>query len=150
WKIAWQPGLIFSQLTAANSVRVMSDVPKRGRILDRSGKPLADNGSVLSIGVVPGQVTDEPGMLQALSDALGIPQDTIKQRYQGGQPDWFMPITERSESERDDLQSKLGSVAGVSLQDQPARVYPLGSAAAHVVGYVTHPTADDLQKLSAE
>jgi penicillin-binding protein 2 len=28
-------------------------------------------------------------------------------------------------------------------------VYPLGAVAAHVVGYVTHPTADDLQKLAA-
>jgi penicillin-binding protein 2 len=150
WKIAWQPGLIFSQLTASNSVRVTPDVPTRGRILDRSGKPLADNGSILSIGVVPGQITDEAGMLQALSDALGFPQDTIKQRYRGGQPDWFMPITNRAESERDDLQSKLDSIAGVSLQDKPARVYPLGNVAAHVVGYVTHPSADDLRTLSAQ
>jgi penicillin-binding protein 2 len=150
WRIAWQPGLIFGQLTASNSVRVTSDVPKRGRILDRSGQALADNGSILAVGVVPGQITDEAGMLQSLSDALGIPQDAIKQRYQGGQPDWFMPITKRSESERDDLQSKLGSVPGVALQDRPARVYPQGSVAAHVVGYVTHPTAADLQTLSAE
>jgi penicillin-binding protein 2 len=150
WKIAWQPALIFGQLTASNSVRVRPDVPTRGRILDRTGKPLAENGSVLSVGVVPGQITDEAGMLQALSDALGIDQDTIKQRYQGGQPDWFMPITQRSESERDDLQTKLGSIAGVTLQDTPARVYPLGSGVAHVVGYVTHPTADDLQKLASQ
>ncbi|MBV9325807.1 MAG: penicillin-binding protein 2 [Chloroflexi bacterium] len=149
WKIAWQPGLIFNQLTSTNQVRVTSDVPKRGRIVDRSGKPLADNGSVLSVGVVPGQIQDEGAMLQALSDALGIPQDTIKQRYQGGQPDWFMPITDRAEDERDDLQSKIGSIPGVALQDKPARVYPLGSVAAHVVGYVSHPTADDLQKMPA-
>lgn len=150
WKVAWQPGLIFYQLTADNTVRVTPDVPKRGRILDRSGQPLADNGSILSVGVVPGQIQDEGAMLQALSDALGIPPDTIKQRYQGGQPDWFMPITDRAESDRDDLQSKLGSIPGVALQDTPARVYPLGSAAAHVVGYVTHPTADDLQTLAAQ
>jgi penicillin-binding protein 2 len=149
WKIAWQPGLIFNQLTSTNQVRVTPDVPKRGRILDRSGKPLADNGNVLSVGVVPGQIQDEAALLQGLSDALGIPQDTIKQRYQGGQPDWFMPITERAEDQRDDLQSKIGSIAGVALQDTPARVYPLGPVAAHVVGYVTHPTADDLQKLAA-
>jgi penicillin-binding protein 2 len=149
WKVAWQPGLIFNQLTSTNLVRVSPEVAKRGRILDRSGKPLADNGSVLSVGVVPGQIQDEAALLQALSDALGIPQDTVKQRYQGGQPDWFMPITQRPEDQRDDLQSKIGSIAGVALQDAPARVYPLGLNAAHVVGYVTHPTADDLQKLAA-
>jgi penicillin-binding protein 2 len=149
WKVAWQPGVIFNQLTATNTVRVTPDVPKRGRILDRGGQPLADNGTILSVGVVPGQIADEAAMLQALSDALGIPPDTIKQRYQGGQPDWFMPITDRSEDDRGDLQTKVGSIPGVSLQDKPARVYSLGSVAAHVVGYVTHPTADDLQKLAA-
>jgi penicillin-binding protein 2 len=149
WKVAWQPSLIFTGLTATNTVRVTPDVPKRGRILDRTGKPLADNGTILSVGVVPGQIKDEAAMLQALSDALGIPQDVIKQRYQGGQPDWFMPITDRSDMERDDLQTKVGSIPGVSLQDKPARVYPLGSAAAHVVGYVGHPTAQELQQLAS-
>jgi penicillin-binding protein 2 len=148
WKVAWQPGLIFNKLTPNNSVRVTPDVPKRGRILDRSGKPLADNGTILSVGVVPGQIKDEAALLQALSDALGIPQDVIKQRYQGGQPDWFMPITDRSDMDRGDLQTKIGSIPGVALQDKAARVYPLGSAAAHLVGYVTHPTRDELQRLA--
>jgi penicillin-binding protein 2 len=150
WKVAWQPNLLFNQLSANNSVRVTPDVPKRGRILDRSGKALADNGTILSIGVVPGQIQDEAPMLQALSDALGIPQDVIKRRYQGGQPDWFMPITTRSDMERGDLQTRIGSIPGVSLQDKAARVYPLGSVAAHVVGYVGHPTADQLQKLAPQ
>jgi hypothetical protein len=149
WKVAWTPGLIFKGLTSSNKVAVSPDVPKRGRILDRNGKALADNGAILSVGVVPGQIKDEAAMLQALSDALGIPPDTIKQRYQGGQPDWFMPITDRSDNDRGDLQTKIGSIPGVSLQDKPARVYPVGEAAAQLVGYVTHPTAEELQKLAA-
>lgn len=149
WKVAWNPGLIFKGLTATTTVRVTPDVPKRGRILDRTGKALADNGVILAVGVVPGQIQDEAAMLQAMSDALGIPRDVIKQDYQGGQPDWFMPITDRSDNDRGDLQTKIGSIPGVSLQDKPARVYPVGAAAAQVVGYVSHPTADELQKLAA-
>jgi penicillin-binding protein 2 len=148
WKVAWQPGLIFNGLSATSTVRVTPDIPKRGRILDRTGAPLADNGTILSVGVVPGQIQDQAGMLKAMSDALGIPADTIKQRYQNGRPDWFMPIVDRSADERDDLEAKIGSIAGVALHDKPARVYPLGSSAAHVVGYVGHPTAQDLQRLA--
>jgi penicillin-binding protein 2 len=148
WKVDWQPGLIFSGLTASSTVRVAPEVPTRGRILDRNGEPLADNGSILAIGVVPGQIKDEGALLDALSEVLGLARETIKQRYQGGQPTWFMPITQRSEDERPDLEARLGSIAGVSLQDKPARVYPLGPAAAHIVGYVGHPTADELQKLA--
>src|SRR5579864_1568050 len=149
WKVQWQPSLIFNGLTSNNVVRVTPDIPKRGRILDRTGKALADNGAILAVGVVPGQIQDEAAMLQAMSDALGIPQDVIKQRYQGGQSDWFMPITDRSDNDRGDLQTKIGSIPGVSLQDKPARVYPVGAAAAQVVGYVSHPTADELQKLAS-
>jgi penicillin-binding protein 2 len=149
WKVAWQPGLIFVGLTATSTVRVTPDVPTRGRILDRAGKPLADNGSILAVGVIPGEVKDEAGLLEAMSDALGIPPETIKKRYQGGQPTWFMPITERAGSERPDLEASIGAIPGVALLERPARVYPLGPAAAHVVGYVAHPTADELRQLSA-
>ena len=149
WKVAWQPSVIFTGLSATSSVRVTPDIPTRGRILDRSGKPLADNGSILSVGVVPGEIKDEAGMLKALSDALGLPSDVIKQRYRSGQPEWFMPIVDRSDSERGDLQTKIGSIPGVALHDKPARVYPLGSVAAHVVGYVGHPTSAELQQLAS-
>src|SRR6266511_2916258 len=148
WRVAWQPSLIFSGLTASSSVRVLPDNPTRGRILDRAGKPLADNGTIVAVGVVPGEIKDEPTLLTALADALGLQKDTIKQRYQGGQPGWFMPITTRSANDRGDLQTKLGSIPGVLLQERPARTYPLGEAAAHVVGYGCHPTADELRQLA--
>src|SRR5207237_940428 len=48
WRVAWQPSLIFTGLTASSSVRVLPDSPKRGRILDRAGKALADNGAVVA------------------------------------------------------------------------------------------------------
>jgi penicillin-binding protein 2 len=149
WRVAWQPSLIFTGLTAASSVRVTPETPRRGRILDRAGKPLADNGSILAVGVVPGEIRDEAALLKALSDALGLPAETIKKRYQGGQPGWFMPIATRPIGERPELETQIGSVAGVSLQDKPARIYPSGDAAAHVVGYLAHPTADELRRLAA-
>jgi penicillin-binding protein 2 len=147
WRVAWQPGLIFRDLTPTSSVRLIPDNPARGRILDRSGQPLADNGAILSVGVVPGQIQDEPALLAALNRALGLESDAIKRRYQGSQPDWFMPITDRSNAERGALEEALGSVPGVVLREKPARVYPLGEAAAHVVGFVTRATADDLRRL---
>ena len=149
WKIAWQPGLIFTGLTATSTVRVTPDVPVRGRILDRSGKALADNGSILAVGVVPGEIKDEAALLKALADSLGLAPEVIKQRYQSGQPTWFMPIVERPAADRGDLETKLGSIPGVAFQDRPSRVYPLGPAAAHLVGYVGHPTADELRTLSS-
>ena len=149
WKVTWEPSLIFQDLTATRRVRARAEVPPRGRILDRNGVPLADNGTIVAVGVVPGQITDEPALLKVLSDALSLPAQTIKQRYQNGQPDWFMPILERPADDRPDLQTEIGSLPGVSLQDRKARVYPLGESAAHLVGYVAHPTADELRQLAS-
>ncbi len=57
-----------------------------------------------------------------------------------------MPIATRSASDKADLEAKLAPIAGVSLQAKAARVYPLGPAAAQVIGYVSHPTADELRQ----
>ena len=47
------------------------------------------------------------------------------------------------------VQSTIGALPGVVLQNRPARVYPMGAAAAHVVGYVGHPNADELRQLAS-
>jgi penicillin-binding protein 2 len=147
WQVDWSPALIFTGLTPVSSVRVLPDVPVRGRIVDRHGEPLADNGIELEIGVVPGDVKDEPALLAALSTVLDQPADTIRQRYQGGQPAWFMPLAVRPEGDRAALAAAFDGLSGVVVREHPARVYPLGAAAAQVVGYVAHLNADELRTL---
>ncbi|MBI2756981.1 MAG: penicillin-binding protein 2 [Chloroflexi bacterium] len=151
WRIDWQPGLIFRDLTAGGRVQVSGDVPKRGRILDRKGRPLAEEGpTALTVGVVPGQVADEPALVRALSETLALPPETVRQRLQGGQPDWFMPVADRPFTERAALSSAFGTLKGVVVRDQLGRVYPLGAAAAHLTGYVGRVTAEDLRRLASQ
>ncbi|MFW6074978.1 MAG: penicillin-binding protein 2, partial [Chloroflexota bacterium] len=42
----------------------------------------------------------------------------------------------------------LGQIDGVAIQTWPARTYPLGEAAAHITGYVSEITADELPDLA--
>ncbi len=149
WRVAWSPGLIFQGLTSGNAVRQTPRASTRGRILDRNGKPLADNGTVLTVGVVRNQIEDEARLVAALGEVLGMPTDAVKQAYQGGQSDWFMPVAVRPEADRPALAEKLGTVAGAVVQDTPARVYPLADSAAGLTGYVSHPTSDDLRQLAS-
>ena len=150
WRVVWDPGLIFNGLTPTSTVRLIPDTPARGRILDRAGQPLAHNGSVLTVGVVPGQIADEAALVEALADSLELDPAVVKQKYQGGQPDWFMPIADRPVTAEPALQAALGAVPGVALQQKSARVYPLGEAAAHLVGYLTRVNADDLKQLAGK
>ena len=119
----------------------------RGKILDRHGEPLAYDGQVQRVGIVPGLIPaeDEERILRELSDLTGMDEDAIEARYEGADPSWFVPIMDfpREESER--LLDIISRLPGVSVKAETARVYPLGEQAAHITGYVSEPTAEQLE-----
>jgi len=149
YRVEWTPSLIFADL-GDGFVHWIPDIPQRGRILDRKGRPLAHLGTIDKVGVVPGQIKDEQALLQQLSQALGMTADQIKALYSGGQPDWFMPIKNFSDPMDPKLLQQLAGIPGVTVQKWPDRVYPAGPAAAQIVGYLSQVTADELPKLSKQ
>ncbi|MHB1132804.1 MAG: penicillin-binding protein 2 [Chloroflexota bacterium] len=150
WRVNWTPDLIFRDLAGDRVVRVEPGQQQRGSILDRQGRTLAGSGNTLSVGVVPGNIEDEGRALQALSTFLGRKPEEIKARYAGAQPTWWVPLAEYPASKRAEAESKLGGIAGVELRDVESRLYPLGPAAAHLTGYLSQVTADDLARLGTQ
>jgi penicillin-binding protein 2 len=149
WTVDWTPSMIFENLNDG-LVRWIPEVPQRGRILDRKGRPLASLGMISKVGIIPGQIKDEASMLQQLSPLLDMTQDEIKAKYAGGQPDWFMPVRNFPDNIDPALLAKFAAIPGVSVQKWPDRVYPAGAAAAQVVGYLSEVTADELTTLSKQ
>ena len=49
-----------------------------------------------------------------------------------------------------DRQQRLLEIPGVMISDKEARTYPLGEAAAHLIGYVQSVTAEDLEEHEGE
>lgn len=150
WQVAWTPDLIFRDLAGDRVVRVESGAPPRASILDRKGKMLAGPGTVLEVGVVPGNIKDETKVLRALASFTGSKPEDIKKRYASAQPDWWVPLGQYPESRRQDAQSKLANIEGIEVREVTARVYPLGAAAAHAVGYLSQVNADDLARLASQ
>ncbi len=149
WRIDWTPSMIFNNL-GDGFVRYIPEVPQRGRILDRKGRPLAALGTITKIGVEPGKIKDEASMLQQLSKLLDMPQDQIKALYKGGQPDWFMPLRSYPDNMDPNLLAQFQAIPGVVVQKWPDRVYPAGPATAQIVGYLSQVTADELKTLSKQ
>ncbi len=143
WRVAWTPSLIFADL-ADGCIDYTAEPVQRGSILDRNGDPLAYNGLASVVGIIPGQIKNESQMLKSLSKLIGMPANDIKQKYKNGQPDWFMPVKLYPKQISDSVMSGLGQLDGVAVRSETARVYPLGPKAAHITGYVTRVTADDL------
>ncbi|GAB5389337.1 MAG: penicillin-binding protein 2 [Alphaproteobacteria bacterium] len=126
--------------------------PTRGRITDRRGTVLADNGRNFSVQLVREQTRDMKASLKALSQILPIPQDrqdriiaTARRRPA------FMPIEIADQLDwetvsRIELQAL--NLPGIEIAVTPSRQYPLGSRAVHVLGYVGAPTERDIASAS--
>jgi penicillin-binding protein 2 len=147
WRVAWTPSTIFAELGTDGCVDVDRLPSQRGKILDRNGEPLAYDGQVERVGIVPGLIPagDEERVLRELSELTKMDETAIKARYEGADPSWFIPIMDfpREESER--LLDVISRLPGVSVKAEIARVYPLGEQAAHITGYVSEPTAEQLE-----
>lgn len=149
WKVRWETRLIFKNLWGDSLVHLYPYSPERGAIYDRNGKPIAAQDQQYTVGVVPGQIKDEAALLATLSEILKLDQQTIKDRYtKNAQPDWFMPVADLPLNTPQDVVDRLEAIDGVLTQRKPVRVYPNGTLAAHVVGYIGQVTADDLKGLS--
>jgi penicillin-binding protein 2 len=149
WRVNWTADLIFRDLAPDNRILMQPYDPPRGAIIDRNGKPLAVQGKVLTLGLIPGRIENESRALNTLTEILGEKPESIKTKYQSAQPDWWVPLRDYPLDQQNALQAKIKGIEGVLLEEKEARVYPNGSLAAHVIGFVGAATADDVADLAA-
>jgi cell division protein FtsI/penicillin-binding protein 2 len=138
WRIDWGPEDILPELGGDRHLREEHQVAKRGSITTRDGVLLATTSEQgLSVGVVKQNIRDETAMLAGLSRLLGLKADAIKAAYQGGQPDWFMPVSTLPPDTSLDLHNQLAAIPAVEVRYATVRFYPQHRVAAQLVGYVS-------------
>lgn len=145
--IVWDDSMIFPDLTSTDKIRIYTDEAKRGQIVDRNNVVLAGTGSAYSVGLVPGKMNeDHSSDLDRLSQLLGMSSEEIESELSKSwvTDDSFVPLTTISSSD-EELQNQLLAIAGVKLTTVEVRNYPYKEAAAHLIGYVSQVTAEDLE-----
>ena len=178
YRMIWNDQVIFPNLGRTDKVRVSTDRSVRGEVLDRDGGLLAGKGNASLVGLVPGKMAgytagtegETSGTspdLERLSELLGVSVESIEKKLAAKwvKEDSLVPVKTlkkvdefdlQSASPREDnvenkaLQDALLAIPGVMITDTPVRSYPLGEAAAHLVGYVQNVTAEDLEKHPGE
>ena len=167
YKLVWDDSLIFPDLTSSDKVRVSTIQAKRGDILDRNGHVLAGTGTASSVGIVPGKLENREEAIAQIAELLETTQEDIEKKLseQWIKDDSFVPIKTipgveeiellKPEPDEDTLKEKerhekLLEIPGVMISDIEVREYPLGEAAAHLVGYVQSVTAEDLEEHAGE
>ncbi|WP_340015744.1 penicillin-binding transpeptidase domain-containing protein [Paenibacillus sp. FSL K6-1318] len=143
WQINWQPSLILTDMIKGSKVRVRTLFPDRGNIVDRDGLPLATKGTMNEWGIVPEKLGDNPDqMIARIASHYQISKDAIHKALAQTwvKPEYFVPIASTEEFD------VPASLSGVTMQSKEIRYYPLGEAAAHLIGYVRKATKEDLDK----
>lgn len=148
YKINWSSKLIFPDLGDNDKVRVESIKAKRGEITDRNEIPLAKNGKIASVGIVPGKLSENKEEdLNKISELIGVSKDYIKEQLEKSyvKEDTFVPIKKISNS-NNELKEKLLQISGILINKVDGREYTLGKEAGHLIGYVQEINSEELEK----
>ena len=132
-----------------------------------NGRVLAGKGVASSVGIVPGKLEDRDEAIQQIAELLEIEPEVIEKILSAKwvKEDSFVPIKtipkvaeielmkiepDEEVLKENERQKKLLEIPGVMISDTEVREYPLGEAAAHLVGYVQSVTAEDLENHAGE
>ena len=167
YQMVWDDSVIFPELGSGDKVGVFFTQAKRGEIVDRDGQVLAGQGTAASVGIVPGKLKKRNRAIQRIAGLFEMEPEAIEKKLsaQWVKEDSFVPIKmipkvdelavlaiepDKEALQEKRRQEKLLAVSGVMILETEVREYPLGKAAAHLIGYVQKVTAEDLEKHEGE
>ncbi|MBS4016493.1 MAG: penicillin-binding protein 2 [Candidatus Latescibacteria bacterium] len=138
-------GKRYLRLAEANRIRKIYTPAPRGKILDRHNLPIADSRPAFAISVIPCEM--DSLTITNLMRFADIDDERIK--------NWINDVaylrTPIKVKRNIDIKSVLKLeenshlLPGVSVEVEPVRVYPNGSAYAHTIGYLSDVSPDELQ-----
>jgi penicillin-binding protein 2 len=129
----------FQAAASRNQVRVIYEAASRGRILDRQGRPLVEGRAMQAVRVNRLEMGQDPDVVNRLAALLGLSVDEMKHRIDDKRFTVYrpVPVAERvSEDLVVYIKERAHEFPGVDAAPISERIYPHGSLAAHVLGYV--------------
>ncbi len=140
--IEWSPEMIFPSMSGQDKVSITVDTATRGEILDRNNQPLAENGILYQLGIIPGELgagDEKTANIKAIAEQFNVTEETINTALSQSwvQDDYFVPLTI--------VDNTADLPTGASIQETTGRRYPLGEAAAQLIGYLGNVTAEDIE-----
>ena len=143
-------GATYRRLAEQNRLRVIDEPAPRGLILDRRGRILASNHTIFRVAIVPQELEDLSAVLGRVGGLLHLTPESLEQTLSKERSLAFVPATIVSRVPKDmalRLEEERWQLPGLLVKAETIRHYPNGSSAAHVLGYLNQPTADELPLL---
>ncbi|MBI4143147.1 penicillin-binding protein 2 [Candidatus Uhrbacteria bacterium] len=116
-------------------------LPERGSIAVHDRRvtdgqfPIATNRQTFTIYAVPKDVQDARRTARKLASPLGIPEETLIERFRNASSTWYIPLKRKvSRADRDAILAL--TLPGIAAESTLIRYYPDGAATAHLTGFV--------------
>jgi penicillin-binding protein 2 len=140
----------YNVLAESNRVNLTLIPPRRGWILDRHGKPLANNRTDFRVDLIPERVTDPEGTIRSLTHLLTLaPEDVERIKTELDKSDGFRPVQVAEKLTYDQFAAvgvRLPDLPGVAPSQGFSRHYPAGATVGHLLGYVGAASAKDFEE----
>lgn len=134
----------------SNRVNLTLIPPRRGWIVDRNGKALADNRVSLRLDIIPDRLRQKDLVLGQLKTLLRLDGDAMERIERDLKAaSGFQPVAvkeDMSEAEYASVLVRLPDLQGIAPQRGFARNYPTGAAVGHLIGYVGTPNAEEYKR----
>jgi penicillin-binding protein 2 len=145
---------VFLKGAISNKIKFIPQIPPRGQIFDRAGRPLAVNEPVFSLMYFPPmKVEQEDAYIPEIARLLGrTPEDVkakIKKETDRRYPYQPIPIHDNLTLEQVTTFMEIKTrLPGIFVEENNyRRRYPYGAATAHVVGYTGRIDDDNLNDM---
>ena len=137
-------------LSESNRVQLIMVPPRRGWIVDRSGKPIAINRSDFRVDIIPDQLERPTETLRLLTQLMNLTHDDVDRIIKELKDSrGYQPVQVAENVPYDQYAAvtvRLPEMPGVQPMRGFSRFYPAGPAVAHLVGYVGSASAKDYEK----
>ncbi|OPY78369.1 MAG: Stage V sporulation protein D [Syntrophorhabdus sp. PtaU1.Bin153] len=150
WHLQIMQGNEMRRQSEMNRIRIKKIIAPRGVIYDRMGRVLADTRPSFNLYITPEDIKDFNQTVDGLATLMGLDREEIidKLKAASGFPSSF-PVKIKSDISMDELakvEANRVYLPGASIQIEPKRNYPHGTMMAHMLGYVSEISNDELKK----
>lgn len=153
WYLQMLKGKDFSIAAMRNRIREVVQLPPRGIIYDRLGKPILSNRLFYDMILIPQYLQNQEKTISMISNLFHIPQKALEKKINDNKATpKFIPISIKknlSFHEVATLESVKFFLPGVEITSVPRRDYT-GNESAHLLGYLSEVTPKDLDILNSQ
>ncbi|MDT7971816.1 MAG: penicillin-binding protein 2 [Armatimonadota bacterium] len=151
WWLQIGQGEQWDEKARSRYLRAIVTKAPRGTILDRNGKVLASNEPSFSIALLPAEFSADGADPAKICRLLGIAPAELESavaKIRANKVPLFEPVRLKVNADIATVTriwERMSELPGIIVLEEPVRVYPHGTLAAHVLGHVGAVTDEELE-----